>query len=63
MLKFLTQEDIIVIPKSSKIERMKENINIFDFELTEEEIEEIRKLDIKKSCSNWPSSMNIEKEY
>lgn len=63
MLKFLTKEDIIVIPKSSKIEKMKENINIFDFELTEEEIEEIRKLDIKKSCSNWPSSMNIEKEY
>jgi len=63
MLKFLTMEDIIVIPKSSKIQRMKENIDIFDFELSSEDIDEIRKLDIKKSCSNWPSSMNIEKMY
>ena len=63
MLRFLIEEDIIVIPKSSKIDRMKENIDIFDFKLTKEEIEEIRKLDIKKSCSNWSSSMNIEKEY
>lgn len=63
MLRFLIEEDIIVIPKSSKIDRMQENIDIFDFKLTKEEKEQIRKLDIKKSCSNWPSSMNIEKEY
>lgn len=63
MLRFLIEEEIIVIPKSSKIDRMKENIDIFDFKLTKEEINQIRKLDIKKSCSNWPSSMNIEKEY
>ena len=63
MLKFLTMENIIVIPKSSKVNRMIENLNIEDFELTEEDIKNIRKIDIKKSCSNWPSSMNIEKDY
>ena len=63
MLKFLIMEDIIVIPKSSKIERMKENIAIFDFTLQEEDINIIRSLDIKKSCSNWPQSMSIEKNY
>ena len=63
MLRFLIEENIIVIPKSSKTERMNENIDIFNFKLTKEEIEKIRKLDIKKSCSNWPSSMNMEKEY
>lgn len=63
MLKFLISEDIIVIPKSSKEFRMKENFDIFDFNLTDEDIETIRALDIKQSCSGWPSSMNIEKEY
>lgn len=63
MLKFLTMENIVVIPKTSKIDRMEENINIDDFELTKEDINIIRNLDIKKSCSNWPSSMNIEKDY
>lgn len=42
---------------------MKENIDIFDFELDKDDIEKIRQLDRKESCSNWPSSMNIEKDY
>ena len=63
MLRFLTMENIIVIPKSSKLERIEENIDIFDFQLTKEEIKIIRDLDIKKSCSGWPESMNIEKNY
>ena len=45
-LRFLTQEGIVVIPKSVKKERMEQNINIFDFELTKDEIEQIRALDL-----------------
>ncbi|MCR5741558.1 MAG: aldo/keto reductase [Gammaproteobacteria bacterium] len=45
MLRFLTQEKIVIIPKSVHYERIKENIEIFDFKLTEEEIEGLRKLD------------------
>lgn len=41
-LRFLTQEGVIVIPKSVKKERMEQNFNIFDFELTEEELQQIR---------------------
>lgn len=38
MLRFLTQQDVIVIPKSIHEERIKENFDIFDFTLTEEEL-------------------------
>ena len=48
-LRFLTQEGVIVIPKSVKKERLEQNFNIFDFELTPEEIEQIRALDLGHS--------------
>lgn len=63
MLKYLIMKDIIAIPKSSNTNRMQENINIFDFKLSEEDLYKIEKLDIRKSCSDWPASMNKEKEY
>lgn len=45
MLRWLLQRGIIAIPKSSHIERMKENLDVFDFELSGQEMEEIKKLD------------------
>ena len=45
ILRFEVQEGCIVLPRSTKPERMSTNLNIFDFELTENEIESIRKLD------------------
>ncbi|MDI9590425.1 MAG: aldo/keto reductase [Acidobacteriota bacterium] len=44
-LRFLMDEGVIVIPKSSKPARMAENIDVFDFELTESDREQIRTLD------------------
>ncbi|OUM60115.1 hypothetical protein PIROE2DRAFT_14204 [Piromyces sp. E2] len=44
-LRFLYQQDIIIIPKSTHKERMAENQNILDFELSAEEMEEIRGID------------------
>lgn len=44
-LKFLTDEGIIVIPQSTKPERMASNFALDDFELTEQEREAIRRLD------------------
>ncbi len=48
-LRFLTQEGIIVIPKSIHKNRMEENFNIFDFELSSEDLDKIRTLDTGKS--------------
>ena len=48
-LRFLTQEGVIVIPKSVKKERMEQNLNIFDLKLTQEELDEIRALDTGRS--------------
>lgn len=48
-LRFLLQSDVVVIPKSVRKERMQENFNIFDFELTAEEMAAIQDLDQGKS--------------
>ena len=45
ILRFENQEGIIVFPKSTKPERIKSNMEIFDFGLTEDEMNAIRALD------------------
>ena len=47
-LRYLTQRGVVVIPKSTHIERMEQNLNIFDFTLTDEDMTEILKLDTGK---------------
>jgi len=49
VLRWLTQRGVISIPKSVQKERMKENFNIFDFELSTEDMEAIKTLDKKES--------------
>ena len=44
-LRYLLQRDIIAIPKSTHIERMRQNLDVFDFSLSEEDMESIRPLD------------------
>ncbi len=43
-LRFLIQEGAVVIPRTSKRERLEENMAIFDFSLDDAEMDEIRKL-------------------
>ena len=45
ILRWLTQQDIVVIPKSVHEKRQKENLDIFDFELTKDEMDKIKGLD------------------
>jgi diketogulonate reductase-like aldo/keto reductase len=49
ILRWLTQRGIVVIPKSVKKERIVENFNIFDFELSIADMDSIAILDTKKS--------------
>jgi 2,5-diketo-D-gluconate reductase A len=49
VLRWLTQRGVVAIPKSAKIERIKENFNIFDFELSTEDMATIATLDTKSS--------------
>jgi len=49
VLRWLTQRDVVAIPKSVRKERMTENFTIFDFELTEDEMRCIATLDTGKS--------------
>lgn len=48
ILRFELQEGFIILPKSANPERIAGNLNLFDFELTETEMEEIRALDTGK---------------
>lgn len=48
-LRWLTQRDVIIIPKSTHVERMEQNLNIFDFTLSDEDMVEIARLDTAKS--------------
>lgn len=48
-LRFLLQSDVVIIPKSVHRERMEENFNVFDFTLTEEEMQKIQTLDSGES--------------
>ena len=45
LLRFLIQSDVAVIPKSVHEERIRENIDIFDFELTSDDVDALKKLD------------------
>jgi 2,5-diketo-D-gluconate reductase A len=49
ILRWLTQRGIIVIPKSVRKERMVENFNIFDFELSADDLQAIAALDTNES--------------
>ena len=48
-LRYLIQRGVIVIPKSVRKERMEQNIDVFDFALTADDMQEISLLDMKRS--------------
>ena len=49
ILRWLIQRGVVAIPKSVRKERMEENFNIFDFRLSEEDMNEIKELDTEAS--------------
>lgn len=59
ILRWNLQRKIIAIPKSTHIERMKENFDVFDFELSDEDMAKIALLDQKKSSFFSHNDPNI----
>ena len=62
ILRWLVQQGVIVIPKSSNRDRLKENISIFDFELTSEEKGIIDGLDQGRFL-NYKPDVTLTKPY
>ena len=52
-LRFLLQQGVIVIPKSTHIERMKENFAVLEFDLDAHEMRELEGLEVGKSLFGW----------
>lgn len=50
VIRWLTQRGVVAIPKTVHKQRMEHNFNIFDFELSEEDMEAIKTLDSNKSA-------------
>lgn len=59
ILRWHLQRGVVVIPKSTHIERMEENLNVFDFELTVEDMAEIAALDKNTSSFFSHSDPNM----
>lgn len=49
ILRWLVQRGIVVLTKSTNIDRIKENFNIFDFELSKEDMEKIKEINTGSS--------------
>jgi 2,5-diketo-D-gluconate reductase A len=45
VLRWLIQRGVVVVQKSVRPERMRENFDVFDFELTEDELGQIKAMD------------------
>lgn len=59
LLRFETQDGLIVLPKSTNPQRIESNIHIFDFQLTEQEMEAMRALDTGKTTHD-PEANGVE---
>ncbi|WP_369240254.1 aldo/keto reductase [Streptomyces sp. R21] len=49
VLRWLVQREVVAIPKSVRVERMKENLDVFDFELTDDQMAAVATLDTGSS--------------
>ncbi|QWU16730.1 Aldo/keto reductase [Paenibacillus sophorae] len=62
ILRWHMQEGAIALPKSTKPERIASNFAIWDFELTEQEMNVIRSIDTNKRLSNNPEDEEVKKK-
>lgn len=58
-LRFLMQSGVVVIPKSIHEERIKENFDLFDFELNADEMEQLKKMDMAAPMIGNPENPSM----
>ncbi len=58
-LRWMIQKGIGVIPKTSQLDRLLENSQIFDFELSDEEVEMIDSLNVNYRSSSIPEDLQV----
>lgn len=61
VLRFEVQEGLVVLPKSTKPARIKSNLDIFGFELTDAEVDGIRALDTGKGTHDPEDTSNVDR--
>lgn len=59
LLRFLTQKDIIVIPRSTNPEHIRDNFDLFDFKLTTAEMAQLSALDKKEPLIGRPETPEL----
>lgn len=59
VIRWHLQHGLIVIPKSSNPDRIRQNIDVFDFELNDEDMSQIDSLDRQERQGPNPSTMNV----
>jgi diketogulonate reductase-like aldo/keto reductase len=55
ILRFFVQSGVVVIPKTTHKDRMIENFQVFDFSLSEQDMEQITALDTDRTHFGWPA--------
>ncbi len=64
LLRFEIDEDILVIPKSLNPAHVKDNFDLFDFELDEQDKADLRARDRRTQVGwGWPENMRVEMQY
>lgn len=59
LLRFLTQKNIAIIPRSTNPEHIRENFALFDFTLTDEEMALLTSLDRKEPLIGKPETPEL----
>ena len=59
LLRFLTQKGVIVIPRSAKPDHIRQNLDVFDFALTADELTALEKLDQATAFIGNPHSPEL----
>lgn len=63
ILRYLVQNDVVTIPRSTNPAHIKSNIDIFDFELDSDDLKRLRVLDERKPIDGWPAEMREDEDY